>query len=373
MGFSTAAKVGVITLLGIFVVGIMILWKTEIFMVRKGYDLVATFENVEGLTEGSEVRFRGSKVGKVLHIDPGPYDIKVYSVIDSRIKIPADSTLRVSYDGIVGLKFLEVRPGTAEALYSSPSELKGARTSAIVDFIDIGSKNLIETKTILETVRKLMENPALQKAFTDTVFTAQKTAFEAENLTRELSLATKGIASITADPKFQENIKGTISETAKTLSSANKFFDSSSKLNLRASGGVDLGSRTNAVRGDIDIIQNEKAYYRFGIGEGPTRQMSVLDFILTSKMRDDFGYRLGVINSQLGGGVIINPSNKTSFLADIYDINNPRPNWPKIRLSYEYQIQDYMDMLIQGDDLLNGSNSNVTFGIRVKPINERLF
>src|SRR3989338_7567618 len=125
---STAAKVGLVTLIGLILISAVIIWKSEIFLLNRGKDLIAAFENVEGLTIGSEVRFRGSKVGKVMRIDPGPYDIKVYSVVERGLKIPADSTLRVSYDGIVGLKFLEIRPGTSEIMYQPKQELQGART-----------------------------------------------------------------------------------------------------------------------------------------------------------------------------------------------------------------------------------------------------
>jgi phospholipid/cholesterol/gamma-HCH transport system substrate-binding protein len=378
MPFSTTARVGIITLIGLLTIALMIIWKSEVFLIGKGYDLVASFENVEGLTIGSEVRFRGLKVGKVMRIDPGPYDIKIYSVIEPHIKISSDSTLRVAYDGIVGLKFLEIRPGTSKTLYRSNFELKGTRTSAIVDFVDIGSQNLVETKAILETIRKFVENPALQKSLTSAIFTAEKTAEEAEQLTKEMRLASQGLAKITADPKFQENVKGTISETEKTLSSANRFFEGVAKINLRTSGGVDLGSRANAVRGDIDIIQGENNYYRFGIGEGPTRQMSLLDFIFTNRMSKNFGFRLGVVNSQLGGGIVFKSNDKRNIIADIYDLNNydsvkQQRLWPKLRLGYQHEMQEYMDLLLQTDDLLNGGSSNIMFGLRVKSPGEKLY
>lgn len=370
---STAVKVGFMTLIGLVLIATVIIWKSEIFLIGRGNEVIASFENVEGLTIGSEVRFRGSKVGKVMKIDAGPYDIKVYSLIDRNIKITSDSTLRVAYDGIVGLKFLEIRPGTAETMYVRGQMLYGTRTSAIVDFIDIGSKNLVETKAILESVRKIIENPKLQQAFMNLVYTGDKAAGDIEKLTQELRDTNKGIKDIVADPKFQENVKGTIAATDQTLSSANKFFENVGKVNMRASGGVDIGSLANAVRGDVDVVQSEKAYYRLGFGEGPTRQLGLLDFLLTNRLNERVNYRLGVINSQLGGGIIYQNSPKGSIIADIYDVNNAQTVglvtnrlWPKIRLGYEHEMQDYMDMLIQGDDLLNSGNSNVQFGIRIK-------
>ena len=141
-----------------------------------------------------------------------------------------------------------------------------------------------------------------------------------------------------------------------------------SRLDVRASGGIDIGSRANAVRGDVDIVQSERNFFRFGIGEGQaTRQLGVFDFLFVNKTNPDFGYRLGVINNQLGGGLIFNPSEKSAILTDIYDINNPRPNFPKVRVGYEFEMRDYMDMMLQADDLLNSSNSNYMLGIRVKP------
>ena len=366
MNLSTTAKVGIVTLIGLVLIGIVIVWKTDIFLVGSGYKLTCSFENIEGLTLGSEVRYRGLKVGKVMHIDPGPYDIQIIAQVDRSIKIPSDSTLRVSYDGIVGLKFLEIKPGTAESMYASTQVLDGVRTAAIVDFVDIAAKNLVETKAILVAVRKVIENPALQASFTNAVFAAEK-------LANELRAATQGIMKITTDPKFQAGVTGTVTETEKTLSSANRFFESMGKLNLRASGGLDLGTRANAVRGDVDVIQNEQNYLRFGIGEGPTRQLSVLDFLVSSKVPGNLGYRLGIINNQLGGGVVFHPSKLSNFMVDIYDINNPRPNLPKLRLGYDYELRDYMDMLMQADDVLNTGNSNFMLGIRVKPASEKLY
>jgi hypothetical protein len=252
-------------------------------------------------------------------------------------------------------------------------ELEGLRTAAIVDFIDIGSKNLEETKAILENVRRIIENPALQHAFTDAVYTFDRAAIGIDKLTQELRETNQGIKAIVGDPKFQANVKGTIAATDQTLSSANKFFENVGKVNMRASGGVDVGSRANAVRGDVDVIQSENTYYRIGFGEGPTRQPGILDFLLTNKIDDRVDYRLGLINSQLGGGVVYKTSPKGNVLADIYDINNPRPNNPRVRVGYEHEVQDYMDLLLQADDILNSNNSNFMFGVRVKSPGEKLF
>jgi hypothetical protein len=149
------------------------------------------------------------------------------------------------------------------------------------------------------------------------------------------------------------------------------------KLDLRTSGGIDIGTRSNAVRGDIDIIQSEKNYFRLGIGEGPTRQLSMLDLVFNNKIASDFSYRIGVINNQLGGGIAFFPSVRTILRGDIYDINNASSTaerlWPKVRLGYEYEMRDYLDFLLQADNILNNDNSNLMIGFRVKPPGEKLY
>jgi hypothetical protein len=373
MMVPTPAKVGVFTLIALVALGAIIVWKTDIFMVQQGYEMIGSFDNVEGLTVGSEVRYRGFKAGKVMRVDPGRDDIRVYTVISRDVKLPADSFLRVSYDGIVGLKFLEIRPGTSEAYYTPPSVLLGIKTSGIVDFVDVGSQSLVQAKEILETIRGMVQDPKLQAAFYSTIFTADKVAIDLEKLTVEIRQTNKSIKDIVADPKFQSSVKGTIHETEKTLTSANKFFDSVSKINLRASAGVDIGSRSNSVRGDLDVVQSDKNYLRFGLGEGPVRQPSLLDILFNSQLNDRFSFRLGIISNQIGGGIAFYPTDTQVIRGDLYDINNPRPNQPKVRLGYEYEMASYMDLTFKADDLLNRDSRNVMLGIRVKPQGEKVY
>lgn len=373
MAVTTRAKVGMLTLIALIALATVIVWKTEIFRVREGYEMVGSFDNIEGLTIGSEVRFRGFKVGKVMAIDAGPYDIKVYTVIDRDIKFSEDSELRISYDGIVGLKFLEIRPGTSEVIYRPPTILYGIKTSGIVDFVDLGSQNLEESKRILENIRMIVENREMQDSIYHTVRTADKVAIELELLAMELRQTNQGISDVVADPKFQDNVKGTIRETRQTLASANNFFDSVGKIKLRASGGIDVGSKANSVRGNVDVVQSERNYLRFAMGEGPTRQLSLLDVLFVAKVNDGFGYRIGVINNQLGGGIALYPGRSMALRGDVYDINNPRPDYPKLRLGYELELVNYMDLTMGGDDVLNEATRNYTVGIRVKGPGEDLY
>ncbi|NQT29271.1 MAG: MCE family protein [Candidatus Saganbacteria bacterium] len=366
MAMSKTAKVGLLAIIALLALSVVIIWKTDIFMISKGYDLIGSFYDIEGLTIGSEVRYRGYTAGKVMKIDPGPQAIVLNAIIEKDVHFPSDSTLRISYDGIVGQKFLEIRPGSSEVAYQPPNVLYGKKTASIVDFVDLASQNLEETKEILANVLAMVGDPQLHQAITNTILTANRVALDIEALTQELRATNNGIQQIVADPEFQENVKQTMQETKETLEGASNFFKSVEQTQIRTSAGVEVGTRYNSVRGDIDILQGPKNYFRLGIGEGPNPDVSLLDVLFNSKINKDFGFRLGVINNHIGGGVALYSSKGAVVRGDIYDINNPRPNWPKVRLGYERQMVDYLDLTVGADDILNEGARNFSLGIRVK-------
>lgn len=359
-----AAKVGFFTLLVLITLAVVITWKSNLLLMREGTTIVGTFPNIEGLTVGSEVRYRGFNIGQITRIDPTPQDIKTYAIIKKGILIPQDSTLRIAFDGIVGLKYLEIRPGTSEMMYSG-KPLKGISTAGIVDFVDLAAQNLEETKKILTTIRTIIDDPNLQMAFKNAIFSADQVAENVEKLTQELRMTNAGIMKVTNDPSFQQAVKGTATETHKTLESANKFFDSFSKLQVKPSADIQYGSVTNIVRGNLDISPNNTDSLRIGVGEGPTRNIGLLDLEISKLVMPSLALRIGMINTFLGAGVDYNNTKDWVLSGDIYDIDNPKPKVPKFRATARYKMYKYSDILFQADDIFN-SERNYLIGITIK-------
>ncbi|MCK5777873.1 MAG: outer membrane lipid asymmetry maintenance protein MlaD [Rhodospirillales bacterium] len=81
-----------------------------------GYKVTAAFFKVGGLTNGSDVRINGIKVGTVndLSIDAGTYDAVVSMSVRPDVKIPADSVAAIGSAGIIGGKFVSIQPGGAK-------------------------------------------------------------------------------------------------------------------------------------------------------------------------------------------------------------------------------------------------------------------
>lgn len=78
-----------------------------------GYTLEAAFRSAEGVRPGTEVRLAGVRVGQVtrMDLDPADFRARVEIRVDERLRLPADSTLAVTSEGLLGGTFLEILPG----------------------------------------------------------------------------------------------------------------------------------------------------------------------------------------------------------------------------------------------------------------------
>lgn len=80
-----------------------------------GYEIAAEFGSTGGLSIGDDVRISGIKVGQITaqHLDPITYVAKISMAIDPAIKIPSDSSARITAASLLGGNYLELMPGTA--------------------------------------------------------------------------------------------------------------------------------------------------------------------------------------------------------------------------------------------------------------------
>ena len=98
--------------------------KAEIGKVE-GYEITASFDRIDGILSGSDVRMSGIKIGTVTAstLDPRTYFAKVSMNIRSDIKIPEDTSIAVSSDGLLGDKFLALSPGGSDEVLPAGAEI----------------------------------------------------------------------------------------------------------------------------------------------------------------------------------------------------------------------------------------------------------
>jgi phospholipid/cholesterol/gamma-HCH transport system substrate-binding protein len=112
------ARVGLFFLLGIALVWVAFetLSGSELFK-HKGYSLVASFDNLEELKAGDEVRMAGVKIGTIdkTRLDLGGRRAQAILLIDRDIKIANDATASIVMAGLLGGNYIGVEIGSPNA------------------------------------------------------------------------------------------------------------------------------------------------------------------------------------------------------------------------------------------------------------------
>jgi phospholipid/cholesterol/gamma-HCH transport system substrate-binding protein len=136
------------TVVGIFVlVGLACLaylsinlGKIEIFG-GDSYRIHANFDSVSGLKSGASVEIAGVEGGRVDRIDLDPRSgnrAQVYLLIRSGIKLDDDVIASVRSRGIIGDKFILLKPGGADKILAAGDRIK--ETESAVDLEELLSK-----------------------------------------------------------------------------------------------------------------------------------------------------------------------------------------------------------------------------------------
>ena len=104
------------------------------------YPLVAKFSKADGVTVGGDVRLSGVKIGSVtgLALDPQTYQARVTLAIRDGIAIPADSSIRIASDGLLGGAFVSVDAGGDETMLAAGEEIE--HTQGSVSLLDLVGK-----------------------------------------------------------------------------------------------------------------------------------------------------------------------------------------------------------------------------------------
>ena len=76
------------------------------------------FPSVVGVTLGTDVRVAGIKVGAVAaqRLDPESFQAELTLALDSRLKIPSDSSAAITSEGLMGGTYISLLPGGSETM-----------------------------------------------------------------------------------------------------------------------------------------------------------------------------------------------------------------------------------------------------------------
>lgn len=110
-----------------------------------GYHVKAEFDRVDGLANGSDVRLSGIKVGTVVaqQIDPQNYQAIVTLSLVPDVKIPDDSSAKITSEGLLGSNYIALTPGGSSDYLKEGGEIQFTQGS--VDLMGLIGQALFST------------------------------------------------------------------------------------------------------------------------------------------------------------------------------------------------------------------------------------
>ena len=105
-----------------------------------GYDVVAKFNRADGVNVGTDVRLSGIKVGTVerMSLDPKTYNAVLTLALDKAVKLPQDSSVRITSEGLLGNQYLSIEPGSDMESIKPGGEIENTQGS--IDLIGLLGK-----------------------------------------------------------------------------------------------------------------------------------------------------------------------------------------------------------------------------------------
>ena len=116
----------------------------------KYYDLIATFNKIDGVQVGTDVLISGVKVGFVNQVSLDKNYPLVSISIDKNINLPNDSSISIQTDGLFGAKFMLIEIGGSEELMNENDFFSFYEDSILVEdllkkIIELGEINKNES------------------------------------------------------------------------------------------------------------------------------------------------------------------------------------------------------------------------------------
>ncbi|MCS7279524.1 MAG: MlaD family protein [Thermodesulfobacteriaceae bacterium] len=206
---STEIKVGIFVFLGILAIFYLtVKLAQEAFAPKDAYKLYAIFENVSGLTKGAKVEMAGVLIGKVGGIDlTSEGKAKVELLIYKKYKIQEDVRAAVRTFGVLGDKFVELKPGVSQNYLPEGGTIAYTESPVSVDEILAGLGPTIEgLKEILGT-KEGKENLKLLVA------NIREASESFKTIAQKIEKGQGTLGKLVADDKLYQDL----SETAKSL------------------------------------------------------------------------------------------------------------------------------------------------------------
>ncbi len=364
MKWSTEAKVGMFSLLGILVFAvIMIQLSSTVLFGKSGFHVTAYFKEAEGIEPGNPIHYAGVDVGMVdrISIENGEAVLNLRLYNDT--KIPRDANFSIQTSSVMGGRFIKASGGHQERGYLEEGmTVQGQATPGIDAAMDKMDKLMASAQTMLDGINTIVGDPAAQRNMRNSInnfdvisenlsiLTAQgiQIANKIESVTSQMNsmlYQLNGDGKTAADTrKIMENLV-VASENAKVISGDARNL--SGKLNtlmsgdsLSLSGELLYNTKEDDYSPNIGLRMGKNSFVALGIESFTNNPLYNAQY---GKKQGDLELRGGIVRNKLGIGASYG-AKRWRFDADLFN-----PNDLTMRLKAAYEI--YPDVYVSGQSI----------------------
>jgi phospholipid/cholesterol/gamma-HCH transport system substrate-binding protein len=418
MSLNSEAKVGLVSIIGLIILGWIVMWVGHFDFTEKGYGVQAVFHQVDGLLEGNPVSYAGVEIGKVAEIDVTPKEVLVKLRIKSHVKIPEGSTFTINSSGLLGEKYVEILPNpNGETYLADGDKVIGVDPQRIYDLLQIMEQTAKDIQKLVNNINDVLGNEQSKAALKQAILSLQATASNMEVFSAslrstavhseqeiivtvknmrivserlvsaanqadafisqfsdngktgaELKAAMESIkrtadkvehmASVfekeTTDPQTIQSIKATLKNAREASEKANKLLGKVGNIKVQAGAEV-LGTQdAYQANFDVRIQDGHRGFLQAGVNDIGEEDKLNLQY---GKQNGAITSRMGLFDGKAGVGFDGQFGDKTKVTVEVSD-----PNHAKIKLRGQYLIGDNA-LIIQKADV-NNHQDPTYFGIR---------
>ena len=364
MKWSTEAKVGMFSLLGILVFAvIMIQLSSTVLFGKSGFHVTAYFKEAEGIEPGNPIHYAGVDVGMVdrISIENGEAVLNLRLYNDT--KIPRDADFSIQTSSVMGGRFIKASGGHQERGYLEEGmTVQGQATPGIDAAMDKMDKLMASAQTMLDGINTIVGDPAAQRNMRNSInnfdvisenlsiLTAQgiQIANQIESVTSQMNAMLyqlNGDGKTAADTrKIMENLV-VASENAKVISGDARNL--SGKLNtlmsgdsLSLSGELLYNTKEDDYSPNLGLRIGKNSFVALGIESFTNNPLYNAQY---GHKQGDLELRGGIVRNKLGIGASYG-TKRWRFDADLFN-----PNDLTMRLKAAYEI--YPDVYVSGQSI----------------------
>lgn len=420
MKWTTEAKVGAFTIIGIilFIIGIIFVGRIDI-LAKPQMTINGSFEQVNGLKNGNQVKYSGVAIGTVSDIEITPQGVVVKMKINDTTQIPSDSIFSLGSDGFLGDKFIQISPGSSKVYLRDGDAVKGEGNDAVEKAMKSAEKLMAGTEQMLQSINNIIGDPQTQNALK---YSLQSTAVMADNVvaitqnmadvtaqlnataqqfnadghvgddmrailtniketTERVDNMARAMEGTVTDPTAQNNLKETLHNTAQISARVNKLMGGKAyqsdaeiaNVDSITEGGTAKKKYSSKVEPSVDFLYNTndnefrvngrvRMYSDKGMGEIGLSNIgdgTDFDFNAGKFIAPKWLVRGGIFESELGIGVDYNPRGSFALSAVMYDLNHR-----KYRLRSDFRLHKDTYGVVQLTRPFSSSNGGTYFGIK---------